>query len=75
MKTPQLIILILVTFLFWAKAISDITKTRFKNENSSKIWLLIVFFVPVLGALLYFLLKKRFIKTKPKIFVSKFDDK
>lgn len=66
MKTPIIIALIVLTIYFWFKAISDITKTKFKNDTENTIWFLIVFFIPILGAVIYFLMKKKYIKKKRK---------
>lgn len=72
MKTPIIIGIIVLTIYLWLKAISDITKTRFKNDTENTIWFLIVFFIPILGAIIYFQMKRKYIDTKPKRYVSKF---
>lgn len=40
-------------FIFWGWALIDILKSDFKDGINKLIWLLVVFFLYVLGALLY----------------------
>ncbi|PQJ79650.1 PLDc N-terminal domain-containing protein [Polaribacter porphyrae] len=66
MKTLTLITLIVLTIILWFKAINDITKTKFENDRLNRIWFLIVFFIPIIGAIIYFQLKRKFILKKPR---------
>lgn len=66
MKITIIIVLILLSLMLWFKAISDISRTKFKSDANNRTWFLIVFLLPVFGAIIYFLMKKRFILSKPK---------
>ena len=44
------------SFIFWAWALIDILKSDFKDSINKLIWLLVVFFLYVLGALLYIII-------------------
>jgi hypothetical protein len=46
----------LIAFVAWIAALVDILKSEFKNESNKIVWLLVIFFIPLLGALLYFLI-------------------
>jgi uncharacterized membrane protein len=68
MKTTLIITLIFISLFLWFKAISDISTTKFKSDKNNKIWFLTVFFIPILGAIVYFMMKKKYIVTKkPKL--------
>jgi hypothetical protein len=49
----------------WFWALIDIAKSRFKNPTMNTVWLLIVLFLPILGSIFYFLLRKKY-TTKEK---------
>ncbi|APZ46173.1 hypothetical protein BW723_07620 [Polaribacter reichenbachii] len=66
MKTPLIIALIVLSLTLWFKAISDISRTRFTSDKNKKVWFFIIFFIPVFGASTYFLMKKKYIKKRPK---------
>lgn len=66
MKTLMFTVLIVLTIILWFKAISDISRTRFISDTTNRNWFLIVFLVPVFGATLYFIMKKKHIAIKPK---------
>ncbi|WP_322550930.1 PLD nuclease N-terminal domain-containing protein [Flavobacterium psychraquaticum] len=55
--------LMLLTFGLWVFCLIDILKSNFEG-NDKLIWTLVILFLPVLGALLYFVIgrKKRLIK-------------
>lgn len=68
MKTLIIVLLILSSVTLWIKAISDISRIKLKSNKNIKIWFLIIFFLPILGAVLYFILKKKYIiAKKPKL--------
>lgn len=71
MKTLLFIALMLLILVLWFKAISDITRTRFKSDANNRKWFLIVFLIPIFGAIVYFSMKKKYIAIKPK-FDSRF---
>lgn len=66
MKTTLFIILILLSLVLWFKAISDITRTNFKSDKNNRTWFLVVFLIPIIGAIIYFLMKKKYIAVKPR---------
>lgn len=49
---------VIVGFVFWLIALIDILKSEFKNPQNKLIWLLVTLFIPFLGPLLYFFLRK-----------------
>jgi len=49
-----MMIIWLALFIFWVWALIDILKSDFKESINKLIWLLVVFFFYVLGALLYY---------------------
>jgi len=51
--------LMFASFIVWAWAIIDILKSDFKDSTNKLIWLLVVIFLTVLGALLYFLFGRK----------------
>jgi len=48
--------LMIGSFIFWVWALIDILKSDFKDSINKLIWLLVVFFLYVLGALLYIII-------------------
>lgn len=66
MKTIITFTIIFLTLILWFKAISDITRTRFKSDKNNRTWFLTVLLIPVLGAILYFSMKKKYIVKKTK---------
>ncbi len=46
-------VLMIGSFIFWGWALIDILKSDFKDSINKLIWLLVVFFLYALGALLY----------------------
>lgn len=57
--------------VFWA--LIDITKSRFINPSTRTIWLIFVLFMPILGSILYFQLKKKFTTKEPRKFQPQFN--
>jgi hypothetical protein len=52
-------ILIVVFFvLLWVSAFVDILKNNFKKNNKLT-WIIVVVFIPILGAILYFMIGKK----------------
>ena len=49
-------VMMIATFIFWGWALLDILKSDFKDGINKLIWLLVVFFLYALGALLYLLI-------------------
>ena len=73
METTLIIGFVILTILLWFWAIIDISRSRFKNPNMNTIWLLAVLFFPVLGSILYFQLRKRFVTKEPRKFQPNFN--
>ncbi|WP_223269169.1 PLDc N-terminal domain-containing protein [Polaribacter sp. IC063] len=67
-----MIILLILTILLWFWAIFDISKSKFENQTINTIWLLIVLIFPILGSIVYFQLKRKFIRLETRKFEPKF---
>ena len=52
-------IVMITTFIFWGWALIDILKSEFKDSINKLIWLLVVFFLYALGALLYVIIGRK----------------
>ena len=50
--------LLLVPAIFWLIALIDILQSKF-NDNDKLIWFIVVFFLPVVGTILYYVLGKK----------------
>jgi hypothetical protein len=46
----------LLCLVMWVYALVDIIKSRFSDENTKIVWILIVILIPFLGTILYFVL-------------------
>ncbi|MBF8150276.1 PLDc N-terminal domain-containing protein [Winogradskyella sp. F6397] len=68
-----MITLISIAILFWFWAISDITRSRFKNPYMSTVWVLVVLFFPVVGSICYLLLRNKLVTNKRRKFQPKFN--
>ena len=64
--------LIFLSISLWFWAIIDISRSRFKKPIMNTIWLLAVLFFPVLGSILYFQFKKKFVSKKKRKFQPNF---
>lgn len=53
-----LVIFILFPGALWLWALTDILKNEFTNSNKI-VWLLVVFFIPILGFVLYFFIGRK----------------
>ncbi|MBU2526844.1 MAG: PLD nuclease N-terminal domain-containing protein [Bacteroidetes bacterium] len=72
METKLIIGLVFLTLALWFWAIIDITRSRFKKPIMNTICLLAVLFFPVLGSILYFQFRKRFVIEAPRKFQPNF---
>jgi len=63
---------IISSLVLWFWAITDITRSRFHRSNERTSWLLVVLFFPVIGSILYFQLKARFVSRKKRVFKPQF---
>lgn len=48
-----LTVFVVITLLLWLYALISILKNDFKNPTDKIVWLLVVLFLPILGAFLY----------------------
>jgi hypothetical protein len=64
----QLFLLFIVVglFLVWIWALVDIITSKFKEDLMQIIWLLVVFFLPFIGVLLYLLIGRSMKKIPPE---------
>lgn len=46
----------LLCLVLWVYALVDIINSRFSDENTKIVWILIVILIPFLGTILYFVL-------------------
>jgi hypothetical protein len=73
MEATLIIGFVILTIILWFWAIMDITRSRFKKPNMNTIWLLSVLFFPVLGSILYFQLRKKYVTKEPRKFQPNFN--
>lgn len=71
MGNPIKTLLIILAISLWIIVIRDIIKRRLKYLSFNLIWLMVVIFFPILGSILYLLLRKGMSAERPK----KFDPK
>ena len=63
-----IIAFVVVFILFWIWALLDLASSNFKMTNWKLAWLLIILFFPLLGSILYLLLRKDFKAEKRRSF-------
>lgn len=63
---------ILTTSALWFWAITDMTRSRFKRPVMSTISFLVILFFPILGAILYLILRKKLITKEKRKFQPNF---
>ncbi|WP_223883345.1 PLDc N-terminal domain-containing protein [Arenibacter lacus] len=51
-------VLTVFTVVFWLWALVDIFQSNFKNLTIKRLWFLLIFLLPILGAIIYFLFGK-----------------
>jgi hypothetical protein len=49
----------IILFVFWVSMIIDCVKRKFKDDMEKVVWLLVIIFLGILGALIYYFLVKR----------------
>ncbi|MGO1728098.1 MAG: PLD nuclease N-terminal domain-containing protein [Flavobacteriaceae bacterium] len=69
MSWPFIVLTTLALFL-WTWAFVDLQKTNFKNSATRLLWGLGLFVFPIIGPLLYFQLKNKFILIKKRKFIK-----
>jgi len=60
-----LLFIIVGLFLIWIWAMMDIITSKFKEDLMQIVWLLIVFFLPFIGVLLYLLIGRNMKRIPP----------
>lgn len=55
----NLILILFFFFFVWVWAIIDLAKSDFKDSATKILWVLFIFFIPVLGVLLYVIVGRR----------------
>lgn len=50
---------IILAFVFWILMIVDCAKRKFKEEGEKIVWILILIFLHILGAIIYYFAVKR----------------
>lgn len=73
MVTILIIGFMALTIILWFWAIIDITRSRFKDPNMNTIWFLAILFFPVLGSILYFQFRKKYVTKEPRKFQPNFN--
>ncbi len=51
-------VLTVFTVVFWLWALVDIFQSNFENLTIKRLWFLLIFLLPILGAIIYFLFGK-----------------
>lgn len=73
METIMIIGFIFLSIALWFWAIIDISRSRFKNPIMNTMWLLTVLFFPILGSILYFQFKEKFVSKEKRKFQPNFN--
>lgn len=60
-----LLFMVLGAFILWIWALIDIITSRFNEDLIQVIWLLVVFFLPFIGVLIYLLIGRSMKRTPP----------
>jgi hypothetical protein len=53
-------LLIILALIIWIAAIIDVVKSRFDSSTTKTIWLLVVIFAGILGAIIYYIAGRQF---------------
>ena len=51
--------LAILLFIFWIMMIIDCVKRKFKDENDKIVWILVLVFLHIIGAIIYYFVVKR----------------
>ena len=54
--------LAIFALVFWILMIVDVAQRKFKNKNDSIMWILIIIFTGIIGALIYYFVVKKYNK-------------
>ena len=61
-----------LAFVLWFWAILDVTRSRFKKTFIKVLWFLVVLLIPVLGSIIYFQFRDKFVFKKARKFEPDF---
>jgi len=73
MEEALIIGYIFLTIALWFWAFWDILRSRFKSPTMKMVWILAVLFLPVLGSIFYFQLRKKHLVKEPRKFQPNFN--
>ncbi len=65
-------VLSILSLILWFWALIDIVKSRFAIQYGNSLWLFLIIILPVIGPLVYFLLKRKMTIKKKRQFKPKF---
>ena len=54
-----IVILLVLGLIFWIAMIIDCTKRNFKKDSEKIVWILVLIFLGILGAVIYYFVVKR----------------
>lgn len=54
-----IIALAIASFVFWILMIIDCVKRRFKSDTEKIVWIIVIIFAGIIGALIYYFVEKR----------------
>ena len=63
----------ILSLILWFWALIDITKSKFIMPYGNTLWLLIIILFPIIGTIIYFLLKRRITSKEKRKFKPKFN--
>ncbi len=66
------LVILAVVAALWIWAVIDILRTKFASPNTTLLMIILVLFFPVAGSIIYFLIRRNFIKEKGPRFNPKF---
>jgi hypothetical protein len=49
----------ILVFIFWIAMLVDCLKRKFKNDSDRIVWTLVIIFIGIIGALIYYFVVKR----------------
>lgn len=61
-----LVALAIYLFVFWIMMIIDCAKRKFKTDSEKVVWILILIFLGLLGAIIYYFVVKRHSKKRKR---------
>ncbi len=67
------LILISLVIILWFWALIDIARSRFISTTMNLVWLVFVLFCPVIGTMIYLLVRKNYITKEKRSFQPEFN--